>query len=478
MDSPESPDQGSLIGSIDPRKADALYKPFPPFAEWVRCVVDTVRYDRYSADLAKLRDQSPDRLRRALDIVKRAAAVDTGAIEGLYETDRGFTFTIAMQIAHWETALAEKGPNVRALFESQLNAYDYVLDFATQRVPIAEAWIRELHAQVCRSQDTYQVLTEIGWQEHPLPKGEYKHLPNHVLQADGQVHSHAPVDMTGAEMFRLCEEVRSELFQKAHPVLQASYAHYALVVIHPFADGNGRTARALGSVFTYRSQSVPLLVLVDTKRDYLRSLQSADKGENQTFVDFILERSIDAIQLAEGSICAAATPGIEESLEGFKQLYVTKGGYTQREVDDAGEKLFEIFQQQLARRIRGVSIDGVLSADVSETGQNQLPKSPKYRLPATQPAHNWRVIITATAPANAGYAATFSLEIPKDCGQEDDLVVRWLDRDESLEARITELIPGATTVLQMRISIWVERIIGYLLDKLYRSAAESLESKK
>jgi len=64
--------------------------------------------------------------------VKRAAALDTGAIEGLYEVDRGFTYTVAFETAAWEVELAKKGENVRPLFEAQLHAYDYVLDLATK----------------------------------------------------------------------------------------------------------------------------------------------------------------------------------------------------------------------------------------------------------------------------------------------------------------------------------------------------------
>src|SRR5713226_9468302 len=84
--------------AIDPRKADALYRPFPSFEEWsTKCAIDPTRWDRYTGELRRHRQASPDLLPRALEIVRRAAAFDTGAIEGLYETDRGFTITVALQ---------------------------------------------------------------------------------------------------------------------------------------------------------------------------------------------------------------------------------------------------------------------------------------------------------------------------------------------------------------------------------------------
>src|ERR1035441_36588 len=129
---------------------DAAYKPFPTFKEWAsRTNVDTVRWQRYNSVLESNADLDATVLARARQVAKRAAALDTGAIEGLYEVDRGFTFTVAFETSAWEAALAQKGENVRSLFESQLHAYDYVLDLATKAEPISEAAIRALHEVVC-----------------------------------------------------------------------------------------------------------------------------------------------------------------------------------------------------------------------------------------------------------------------------------------------------------------------------------------
>jgi Fic family protein len=78
--------------------------------------------------------------------------------------------------------------------------------------------------------------------------------------------------VTPSEMQRLVSEMRSDSFSSAHPVVQASYVHYGLVVIHPFADGNGRVARALASAFTYRAMSMPIVILSEHKTSYLDAL--------------------------------------------------------------------------------------------------------------------------------------------------------------------------------------------------------------
>jgi Fic family protein len=478
--------QGTFVEStfdqrlqFDPRRADALYEPFPSFAEWAaKASVDVTRWDRYVADLRKLRDRSPELMPRALEIARRAAAFDTGAIEGLYETDRGFTMTVAVQSLLWEAALDEKGSQVRAMFQAQLNAYDHILDFATEAVPIAEAWIRELHAQICEAQETYRVWTEIGWQEQALPRGTYKLLPNHPLLADGSFHSYAPVDMTPTEMFRFCQELRSEQFLEAHPVLQAAYAHYAFVAIHPFADGNGRVARALGSVFTFRAESIPLLILVDNRGDYLDALQAANAGDYQAFVAFTLERALDALQMASESVSAAAATPIEAAVAEIKRLYKTKGGYTHGEIDHAGVKFIELLEQETAAQLKKAkdSAGAGLIYDVrKENGRYDLAK-PSSRLPLP---YGCRLIIHVSThgPADATVTRSFGVEVPKDCGVDDDLTIQSFESHELFEARVTTLLPEPNTALRMRLSIWAQKIVGELLAELSTSAARSLRNK-
>src|SRR5215203_3350680 len=206
------------------RQADSLYQGFPDFAEWPAPTEgDLALWDRFALRLQEMRENAtPEALRKSVEVAVRAAAMDTGAIEGLYAVDRGFTMTVATQAFAWEHALDEKGENVRALFEAQLEAYELVIDAVTKKLPITEAWIRALHEKVCAGQPTYKVLTDQGWQEQELPIGAYKSQPNHVLLKDGSIHSYAPVDQVASEMHRLMEQIRTPEFESAHPIAQSS----------------------------------------------------------------------------------------------------------------------------------------------------------------------------------------------------------------------------------------------------------------
>lgn len=281
----------------DTQNIDSLYKPFPPFSEWANLEVDGTGWNKLQKQLARAKASvSEEVFSRAVDFTLRTAAIDTGALEGLYKTDRGFTFSVATQTIVWEAENQEQ-QDIRRFFEAQFKTYELVLDAITGSTPISQAWIRELHRQICEAQDTYQVLTPSGLQNQPLPKGEYKKHPNHVALTNGTYFAYAPVKETPHEMQRLLEEIKTKAFQNAHPALQSAYVHYAFILIHPFADGNGRVARAFASLYLYRATSIPLIIYFDQRDDYLSALRKADKGESQAFLDFIYHRGTETMQI-------------------------------------------------------------------------------------------------------------------------------------------------------------------------------------
>src|SRR4051794_1594590 len=100
---------------------DAAYAPFPGFSDWSAAVAVSSAWGEATSGLEEVRlGVPPETLSGAVEMVMRAAAVDTGAIEGLYEITEGITLTVATQAAAWQESLNEAGANVRALFEAQL----------------------------------------------------------------------------------------------------------------------------------------------------------------------------------------------------------------------------------------------------------------------------------------------------------------------------------------------------------------------
>eukprot|EP00771_Trimastix_marina_P002649 gnl/Trimastix_PCT/3795.p1 GENE.gnl/Trimastix_PCT/3795~~gnl/Trimastix_PCT/3795.p1 ORF type:complete len:444 (+),score=76.21 gnl/Trimastix_PCT/3795:45-1334(+) len=73
------------------------------------------------------------------------------------------------------------------------------------------------------------------------------------------------------------------------PVLLACQVHFFLTRIHPFVDGNGRTARLLMNLILMHFGYPPVLVRCEWRDAYLDTLRSADEGEDLSdFTNFIL----------------------------------------------------------------------------------------------------------------------------------------------------------------------------------------------
>src|SRR5690242_5503637 len=89
------------------------YVPFPTFADWTAEQIDLGTFDEYARQLEELRASvGPEALTGAVEIATRWAAIDTGAIEGLYQVERGFTITMAVSGALLENIHAAKGEAV------------------------------------------------------------------------------------------------------------------------------------------------------------------------------------------------------------------------------------------------------------------------------------------------------------------------------------------------------------------------------
>ena len=75
-------------------------------------------------------------------------------------------------------------------------------------------------------------------------------------------------------------------------------AHFRLVSIHPFSDGNGRTARLLMNLLLFRSGYPPLVVRPEDRPDYLDAIERYQlQGDSLLYDRFMLERleaSLDA----------------------------------------------------------------------------------------------------------------------------------------------------------------------------------------
>jgi Fic family protein len=69
-------------------------------------------------------------------------------------------------------------------------------------------------------------------------------------------------------------------------VARAALAHHRLAAIHPFVDGNGRTARLVMNLLLMRDGSPPAVIQRANRRQYYRVLAQADAGKVEPLANF------------------------------------------------------------------------------------------------------------------------------------------------------------------------------------------------
>lgn len=157
-------------------------------------------------------------------------------------------------------------------------------------VPVSPELLKELQASM--TSDTLDNKDHMGRFRVASDK------PVYVMNFRGDtLHVPLPPDQIEEEIQKLCDFANSEPKGFMHPVVKGIVLHFWLAYIHPFNDGNGRTARALFyrnmlrnhyPLFEYVSISKSIL---RSRADYYRSFlySELDEGDMTYFISFNLK---------------------------------------------------------------------------------------------------------------------------------------------------------------------------------------------
>lgn len=81
-----------------------------------------------------------------------------------------------------------------------------------------------------------------------------------------------------------------------HPVAEAARLHHGIASVHPFSDGNGRTARLVMNLTLLRAGYPPVSLSAERRAEYYAALEAADRGEHAVFAGFLGEAVIAEIE--------------------------------------------------------------------------------------------------------------------------------------------------------------------------------------
>ena len=177
-------------------------------------------------------------------------------------------------------------------------AINWVIEVVNGDRPLTENFMRELHTLLLKESYEVDAITpDVQPTKKRVNVGSYKSTPNHVKTKTGEIFYFATPEETPAEMAALMQWYNEKIEQpEVNPILLAAEFHYKFIRIHPFDDGNGRTARILMNFILMKFGYPPVIIKTEDKANYFAALQLADAGNIEAFVDYIaknLNRSLE-----------------------------------------------------------------------------------------------------------------------------------------------------------------------------------------
>lgn len=198
-------------------------------------------------------------------------------------------------------------------------AINWVIDVVKGDYPLNENFIRELHTLLLKQSYEVDAITPDG---KPTKKrinvGSYKTSPNHVKTKTGEIFYFATPEETPSKMTDLINWYREKSEQKeVNPIFLAAEFNYKFIRIHPFDDGNGRTARILMNFILMKFDFPPVIIKTEDKANYFGVLQLADAGNIEAFVEYIAQNLIRSLEIM---IAGANGEDIEEEDDLDKEI--------------------------------------------------------------------------------------------------------------------------------------------------------------
>lgn len=198
-------------------------------------------------------------------------------------------------------------------------AINWILEVIKDETPLTEKFIRELHTLLLKESSYKEAQTTEGKPtRRKIEVGKYKTQPNHVVTVTGETFYFAMPEETPAKMHELIEWFRNEKEKpNVNPIILAALFHYRFIRIHPFDDGNGRTARILMNFILMQFGYPPVIIKTEDKENYFAVLRLADADQLEPFIEYIAQNLVRSLEIM---IKGAKGGNIEEPDDLNKEL--------------------------------------------------------------------------------------------------------------------------------------------------------------
>jgi Fic family protein len=193
-------------------------------------------------------------------------------------------------------------------------AYEHAIELAKNHTPITIEMLVSLSAMVMRNTGK-EYKTMLG--DFSSARGELR-LLNVTAGIGGRSYmNYSKVPTKLAEFCKRLNEERQHAASKSIDKLyQLTFdAHFDLVTIHPWADGNGRMARLVMNMLQFEFGLIPTKILREDKEEYIKALVATREDDDlnifRSFMTSMMARNL----LTEIDAYLKSTNDISESRE-------------------------------------------------------------------------------------------------------------------------------------------------------------------
>lgn len=164
-----------------------------------------------------------------------------------------------------------------------------------------------------------------------------------------------------------------------HPVVQAAWVHHQVSFVHPFVDGNGRTARLLQDFVLLKERLYPIGVPSSQRDEYYQALQRADAGDWDEIVSILAQNQLSTLGKID-----AITRAPEERMKWITNL--TKVAST--------KKTGALHKQYIVWKSRMEQIRDAFARAASEIDESSDVIGVAYRWYETVDFDDWKSLVT------------------------------------------------------------------------------------
>ena len=223
---------------------------------------------------------SPETLKHLFNFFRIKNIYHSNAIEG-NQLEQGETRLVV------ERGLTIAGKPLRDQAEARslASALEYLEDLAQTDRPVVQADVRQIHKLI---------LTGIDDQE----AGRYRAVE---VKISGSDYAPSEPREIPREMTEFSDWIRTstEAPNQNDAILIACAAHAWFAQIHPFIDGNGRTARIMMNLLLMRSRYPIAIITRDERARYYDALEESQVSNLSPFIHLVCESILESLEVYE-----------------------------------------------------------------------------------------------------------------------------------------------------------------------------------